>query len=235
MGGFAVLATLEVKSDLNGCWMAARGLSSDSHFNLIKMKNRFHILSVLLFLASASIATAVTVGEPAPDFTLKTPAGEEVSLSSLKGDYVVLEWVNPGCPFVKKFYNVGAMQAFQKEAQMMGAKWLSINSTNPDHKDYLDADASVAYYTEKGVNSTWLFDEDGTVGKAYDARTTPHCFVVDPEGNIIYAGAIDDKKSASSEDIADATNYVMTALVSAMAGEAVEDDRTRPYGCSVKY
>lgn len=196
---------------------------------------------ILLFLLAGvclglvSLVAAVNVGEPAPDFTLQTPTGESVSLSSLKGDYVVLEWVNPGCPFVKKFYNAGAMQAFQKEAQAMGVRWLTINSTNPNHSDYLSPEESIAYYQAKGVHSTWLIDSDGGVGQSYAARTTPHCFVIDPEGNLVYAGAIDDKKSANPADIATATNYVMGALKAKMAGESIAQDRTRPYGCSIKY
>ncbi len=235
MRGFARLAMLEAKSKRFSCLSPVCAHIVQIHALPHIMKKLTYALSTALFLALASIATAISVGEPAPDFTLKTPTGEEVSLSSLKGDYVVLEWVNPGCPFVKKFYNAGAMQAFQEEAQAMGVKWLSINSTNPDHREYLDADASIAYYAEKNVNSTWLLDEDGSAGKAYSARTTPHCFIIDPEGNVVYAGAIDDKKSADPADIATATNYVMTALASTMAGEAVAEDRTRPYGCSVKY
>jgi peroxiredoxin len=199
------------------------------------MKKLIQIISVGLCLAFASTLTAVSVGETAPDFTLEKLGGSEVSLSSLRGQYVVLEWTNPGCPFVKKFYEAGAMQAFQKEAEAMGVTWVSINSTPPDHRQYIDPAATESYYEEKGVESIWLFDSDGTVGKSYSARTTPHCFVINPEGVIVYAGAIDDQKSTDPSSLEGANNYVMAALKSSMKGEPIAEERTRPYGCSIKY
>lgn len=177
-------------------------------------------------------------GAKAPDFTLQSAEGKTVSLSDFAGKYVVLEWVNPGCPFVRKFYDAGAMQQFQAEALAMDdldVVWLSINSTNSSHGDYLDAAASADYYAKKGVKSIWLLDSSGEVGKAYDATNTPHMFVLGPDGTVLYQGAIDSIRSASQDDIAKADNYVMAALHALAKGESVAEPRTRPYGCSVKY
>jgi peroxiredoxin len=193
---------------------------------------------IALFGITLTASAGVANGSKAPDFTLPAADGSEVSLSDFAGKYVVLEWVNPGCPFVQKFYNVGAMQKYQEKAQTMeelDVVWLSINSTNQEHSNYLDPAESRAYYEEKDVHSTWLLDEDGTVGKAYDATNTPHMFIISPEGAVLYQGAIDSIRSANADDIAKADNYVMAALESLAAGEPIETDRTRPYGCSVKY
>ena len=186
-------------------------------------------------LLSLSLAAEVSIGDTAPGFTLQTPSGETVSLADFQGQHVVLEWVNPGCPFVRKFYDVGAMQRFQKEAKGMGVVWLSINSTNPNHGDYLDPAASTQYYTSKEVASTWLMDPTGEVGRLYGATRTPHCFIIDPAGKVVYQGAIDDNRSANSADIAGAKNYVMTSLQALASGGTVEDAETRPYGCTIKY
>lgn len=199
------------------------------------MKSFFALILSALMIAATSALGVVNSGDEAPAFTLKTPAGESVSLSDFSGKYVVLEWVNPGCPFVKKFYNAGAMQAFQKQAQDTGVVWLSINSTSIDHGDYLDAAASSAYYNEKGVHSIWLMDASGEVGKAYGATRTPEMFLIDPSGKIIYQGAIDDHNSANPDTLDGAQNYVMAALTAALAGQPIVKAQTRPYGCGVKY
>lgn len=186
------------------------------------------------FFASATSA-AVANGEKAPDFTLPAASGEEVSLSDFEGQYVVLEWVNPGCPFVKKFYDAGKMQAFQAEAQGKDVVWLSINSTHPDHSQYVDEEETAAYIEEKGVKSEWLFDPEAQVARLYEARRTPHMYIIDPEGTLIYQGAIDDQNSADPATLESAHNYVFAALDAARAGKPIERAQTRPYGCTVDY
>jgi peroxiredoxin len=193
------------------------------------------LCSAVCALFAATTHAAVSNGAAAPDFTLKAADGSDVTLSALRGSWVVLEWVNPGCPFVVKFYNVGAMQKFQQQAIAMGARWLVINSTTPSHQDYMDNAKTRAYIADKNVQIPWLDDSAGTVGKAYDARTTPHMFIINPEGVVVYQGAIDSIRSANAADIDKAENYVMTALAAAMKGEPIANEQTRPYGCSVKY
>jgi peroxiredoxin len=194
------------------------------------------------FLAcvTLAVATAVTaapsVGQPAPDFTLKDANGKAVKLSDYRGKHVVLEWTNPGCPYVKKHYDSGNMPATQQEAVGKGAVWLSINSTEAGSGDYL-APAKLASWQKdrKAAATAMLMDEEGTVGKAYGARTTPHLYIVDPQGKLIYAGGIDSIASSNADDIKKATNYVRQGLTEAMAGKPLSASATRPYGCSIKY
>jgi len=193
------------------------------------------VCSAICALFAATAHAAVKNGDPAPDFTLKAADGSEVSLSALRGKWVVLEWVNPGCPFVVKFYNVGAMQKFQQQAVAMGAQWLAINSTTPSHQDFMDNAKTRAYIADKNVQVPWLDDSAGTVGKAYDARTTPHMFIINPQGVVVYQGAIDSIRSANAADIAKADNYVMVVFTAAIKGEPIANAQTRPYGCTVKY
>jgi peroxiredoxin len=208
---------------------------------LVKLNTSFSMrkfLSILLassFLFSASLMGAVKVGEKAPDFTLKTVTGETVSLSDYAGKFVVLEWVNPHCPFVKKFYDADAMQAFQRKAQDKGVVWLTINSTKPSHGQYVSAADTVSYMAEKKVPSTWLYDSPGAVGKLYGATHTPHMYVINPNGTLVYQGAIDDQNSANPKTLDGAHNYVFAALDAAMAGQPVKVAQTRAYGCTVKY
>jgi len=191
------------------------------------MKNLFLFVS---FLLCSSLAFAIENDSVAPEFTLETASGEKVSLSDYAGKTVVLEWVNPFCPFVKKFYSVGAMQDFQKKAQEKGVVWISINSTNPDHGDYLNDEATLEYIEDNKIPSIWLKDLDGSVGKLYDAKRTPHMFVISPEGKIVYQGAIDSVRDANPDSIAGAENYVLEAI-----GGGEFTTETRPYGCSIKY
>lgn len=187
-------------------------------------------------LAFAAGAQAATVGQPAPDFTLKDATGKTVKLSDYKGKHVVLEWTNPGCPFVQKHYNSGNMPATQKDATGKGVVWLAINSTEKASRDYLEPAKLVAWKQErKSAPSAVLMDEEGTVGKSYGARTTPHMYIVSPQGQLIYAGGIDSIPSASAADIAKATNYVKTGLSEALAGKPITAASTQPYGCSIKY
>ena len=190
----------------------------------------------IVFIFAASWMSAATVGETAPAFTLTDANGTTHSLSDFAGKTVVLEWFNPNCPFVVKFYDSSNMQKTQEKWTDKGVVWLAINSTNPDHRDFLTAEQHIAYAEEKETAATaFLLDKDGTVGQAYGARTTPHMYVISPEGTLVYNGAIDSIRSASAKDIAKAENFVNAALTSLMAGEEIAQATTRPYGCSVKY
>ncbi|MDP2095608.1 MAG: redoxin domain-containing protein, partial [Hydrogenophaga sp.] len=158
------------------------------------------------------VAQAASVGQPAPDFTLSDTAGKPVKLSQYKGKPVVLEWNNPGCPFVRKHYQ-GNMQALQKEFTAQGVVWLAVNSTRDDSADHLSPAQLARWMTEQKANPTaTLMDEDGTVGMAYGARVTPHMYVVNPQGVLVYAGAIDSIPSARVADIEKATNFVRQGL-----------------------
>ncbi|MPM86708.1 Thiol-disulfide oxidoreductase ResA [bioreactor metagenome] len=193
--------------------------------------------AALIALATGIAAHAsVTVGQPAPDFALKDTSGKTVKLSDFKGKHVVLEWTNPGCPFVRKHYESGNMPDTQKAALAQGAIWLAVNSTEVASGDYQPPAKLAAWIADhKGTPTATLMDEDGTTGQAYGARTTPHMYIIDPQGTLIYAGGIDSIPSARKEDIAKATNYVKAALADIAAGKPVAAANTKPYGCSVKY
>ncbi|MGA7213613.1 MAG: thioredoxin family protein [Terrimicrobiaceae bacterium] len=195
------------------------------------------ILSILFAVAlAASVYASPQVGKPAPNFTLKDLSGQSHELSDFKGKYVVLEWVNFGCPFVEKHYGSKNMQKLQKEFVDKGVVWLSICSSAPGKQGNETPDAAKSGLAEFGSAATaYLDDEDGTVGKLYQAKTTPDMFVVNPEGVLIYAGAIDDKPTPDPSTVAGANNYVRAALEEATAGKAVSVPSTKPYGCSVKY
>jgi hypothetical protein len=191
-------------------------------------------LSAFAWVAAAQAAPAV--GQPAPDFTLKDTNGKTVKLSDFRGKHVVLEWTNPGCPYVKKHYNSGNMASTQQDAMGKGAVWLAINSTEKDAYDYLEPAKLVAWMKErKSTPTATLMDEEGTAGRAYGARTTPHMYIVDPQGKLVYAGGIDSIPSSNAEDIKKATNYVKQGLGEALAGKPISTAATRPYGCSIKY
>lgn len=194
--------------------------------------------AVLALGISAVTFAAAEPGKPAPDFSLPASDGSNVSLASFKGKYVVLEWFNPGCPFVKKFYEPGKMQSLQETYGAKGVVWLSINSSAKGKEGYTDAKEAAALRTKWNIKAaSSLLDADGKVGKLYGAKTTPHIYIINPEGNVIYAGAIDDKATTDSADIAGAKNYVSTTLDAVLATPAkpVEVASTKPYGCSVKY
>lgn len=177
-----------------------------------------------------------TVGQAAPNFSAKDVNGKAVSLADFKGKTVVLEWVNPGCPYVRKHYQGGNMQGTQQEATGKNAVWLAINSTGTDHPDYLKpADLAKWMKEQKAPATHTLMDEDGKIGKAYGARTTPHMYIVDKQGMLVYAGGIDSIATASAADIPKAINYVKVSLTEMANGKAVSNNVTRPYGCSVKY
>jgi peroxiredoxin len=179
---------------------------------------------------------AAAIGQPAPAFTLTDTAGRTVSLADFKGKHVVLEWVNPGCPFVQKHYDAGNMQATQKGAAERGVVWLAINSTATSSRDYLAPPALASWMAKHQAAATaTLMDADGKAGRAYGARTTPHMYVIDPQGRLVYAGAIDSRPTANPADIRTATNHVNQALADALAGRSVATPVTQPYGCTIKY
>jgi peroxiredoxin len=190
----------------------------------------------LLITTTTLAAHAITVGQPAPDFSLTDVNGKAVKLSDFKGKHVVLEWTNPGCPFVVKHYGSNNMQSLQKDATGKGVVWLSVNSTNTKHEDYLAPAKLNAKMGEwKAAPSHLLMDETGKVGQSYEAKTTPHMYVIDPKGTLVFAGGIDDKRSANQADVKTAKNFVRAALDETLAGKPVSVSTATPYGCSVKY
>jgi AhpC/TSA family len=188
------------------------------------------------FLMNSHALAAPVVGQPAPDFIGVDTAGKQHRLSDFAGKFVVLEWTNPGCPFVRKHYDSGNMPATQKAATSKGVVWLAINSTERAATDYLKPTALDAWMKDQsGAPTAVLMDEDGVIGRTYGARTTPHIFIVDPKGTLVYAGGIDSVPSSRVEDIKTATNYVNQALGEAYGGKTISAATTRPYGCSIKY
>jgi alkyl hydroperoxide reductase subunit AhpC len=184
----------------------------------------------------ASARAAAVVGQPAPDFSAKDTSGATQSLSAYKGKYVVLEWVNFECPFVGKHYGSGHMQKLQKDYTGKGVVWLSVNSSAAGQQGYYAPDKINALVKEKGAAPTaYVVDTAGAIGRAYGARSTPHMFIIDPKGTLIYAGGIDDTPSTDRADIATAKNYVQAALDEALAGKPVSTPTSASYGCSVKY
>ena len=191
-----------------------------------------------LLIASLLMAPSAgpSVGAAAPDFTLPASSGKTHSLSDFRGKTVVLEWTNPGCPFVVKHYKSGNMQALQKWATEKGVIWLTVDSSAPGKQGYLDAVTGEAARKEGKWSSTaLLLDPDGTVGKLYAAKTTPHLYVVDPAGKLAYMGGIDDNPSPDPATIKESKNYVKAALEDLLAGRAVSVPTSKPYGCGVKY
>ena len=183
-------------------------------------------------LGAALVQASVSVGQSAPDFHVKDTSGKEQTLSAYKGKFVVLEWVNPDCPFVQKHYDTSNMQSTQKAAEAKGVVWLTVSTTANGG----NASELTSWIKEKGAAPTaTLVDAGGSLGKAYGARTTPHMYVINPQGKVVYAGAIDSKATARKDDVKSATNYVTAALDEAMAGKAVSKASSEPYGCSIKY
>jgi peroxiredoxin len=194
-------------------------------------------LAAAAALAVPAAATAQpTLGRPAPDVRVQDFNGQMRSLSEFRGKTVVLEWTNDGCPYVGKHYNSGNMQRLQKEATAAGVEWLTIISSAPGFQGYLTAPQAKAWKAKVGAHSSdVLLDPDGKVGRAYEAKATPHMFVIDKAGNLVYMGGIDDRPYADPASLKGATNYVEAALTDLKAGRPVATPVTRPYGCSVKY
>ena len=193
--------------------------------------------AALLALGAHLPARAARVGQPAPDFSLPDTGGKAVRLADFRGRFVVLEWTNPECPFVQKHYTSGNMQSLQKDAAAKGVVWLAVNSTEKTHQDYLAPAKLNAKMAGdwKAVPAHLLMDESGQTGKAYEAKTTPHMYLVDPAGKLVFAGGIDDKRSANPADVKTAKNFVRAALDESLAGKAVTVPTASPYGCSIKY
>jgi peroxiredoxin len=192
--------------------------------------------AALLICVAVGASAQVRVGEPAPAFTATDSRGQTHSLNQYRGKYVVLEWHNQGCPYTRKHYVSGNMQNLQKEWTAKGVVWFTVISSAPGQQGFLmPADENA--YVEKmhAAPSAVLMDADGKVGHLYNAKTTPQMFVINPAGNVIYAGAIDDRPTPDVEDIRGADNFVSDALTAAMAGKPVAKPFTRSYGCSIKY
>lgn len=187
--------------------------------------------------ATDGAATAgATVGQAAPAFTGLDSNGKTHSLADFKGKTVVLEWTNHECPYVRKVYDTNVMQSLQKDATDKGVVWLTINSGAPGKQGHTDAAAANAQIEkEKSHETARILDPEGTIGKLYGASTTPHMFVINGEGVLVYAGAIDDQPSANQANVKEANNYVKAALDSLAAGEPIAVASTKPYGCAVKY
>jgi peroxiredoxin len=196
------------------------------------------LLASFLSLALAplqSFADAVP-GKPAPAFEVKDAKGKAQKLADYKGKWLVLEWTNKDCPYVKKHYGSGNMQKLQKAYTDKGVAWLSVISSAPGKQGNLKPEEALKVASEnKSAASAILLDETGTMGKAYGAKTTPHMFVINPEGNVVYAGGIDDNDSSNPAVIAKSKNYVSAALDAGMAGKPVETASAKSYGCAIKY
>lgn len=193
-------------------------------------------LLLAVLLSTASAAWAQKVGQAAPDFSAPDMQGKAVKLSDYKGKFVVLEWTNPECPYVRRHYNSGNMPSLQKEFGAKDVVWLTVNSTNQSSSEFKSPQEMQAWMKEKGAApKAVLIDKESKVGKLYEARTTPHMYVIDPQGRLIYAGAIDDKRWATEAGTKSANNHVRAALGEAMSGKTVSVSATSPYGCTVKY
>lgn len=190
-----------------------------------------------LLVVTAGLSFAETeVGKPAPNFALPDTNGKTRSLADFRGKYVVLEWYQPDCPFVRKHYRSGNMQALQKEYTAKGVTWLSIDSSAPGAEGNYPAEKLNEIAAQDNASRTaLLLDPSGDVGRLYGAKTTPDMYVIDPKGILVYKGAIDNKRSTDLADVQTATNYVKGALDAVMTGKTVSTTATQPYGCSVKY
>ncbi|HVT96294.1 MAG TPA: thioredoxin family protein [Acidobacteriaceae bacterium] len=196
---------------------------------------RFPILTAALLALTLS-AHAAKVGDPAPDFTATDSHGQTHKLSEYRGRFVVLEWTNSNCPFTKKHYTSGNMQALQKEWTAKGVVWLTVLSSAPGNDGYKTAAEENAWVEQiHAAPTAVLLDPSGALGHQYEAKTTPDMFVIDPNGKLIYSGAIDDRRTVDPSDVKGAKNYVADALTEAMAGQPIQIAYTRSYGCSVKY
>lgn len=195
------------------------------------------VAAALAWTAPAAVQAEAVPGKAAPDFSVVDAAGKTHKLADYAGQWLVLEWFNKDCPYVKKHYGSDNMQKLQKRYAEQGVAWLTVISSAPGKQGYLEpAEALRESKAHKlAASAPFLLDVDGRMGRAYDARTTPHMYVINPEGTLVYAGAIDDNDSANPAVIPDSKNYLATALDAALAGKPVAEPATRPYGCTVKY
>jgi hypothetical protein len=189
-----------------------------------------------LAMQAPAASAAPEVGKPAPDFSATDIDGKPVKLRELRGKTVVLEWTNNECPYVEKHYGSGNMQSLQRDATKDGVVWISLISSAKNEQGWVDAKGAADLNKERNAApSTTVLDEMGKIGRAYQARTTPHMFVINPEGTLVYMGGIDDKPTTRTSDIASAKNYVRAALDAVKAGKPVATPVSRPYGCSIKF
>ena len=202
----------------------------------MKRTNLMIIASLLLAFVALSVGAETMVGDKAPGFTAMDSHGKTQKLSDYNGKIVVLEWFNVGCPFTKKHYNSGNMQALQKKYTDKGVVWFSVSSSGPGKQGYLTLENVKDQPLLKNAAATAvLLDGEGKLGHLFGAKTTPHLFIIDKDGTVVYNGAIDSIRSANPDDVAQATNYVAQALDGLLAGKSVSMKKTQPYGCSVKY
>ncbi|MEC5399261.1 thioredoxin family protein [Uliginosibacterium sp. H1] len=203
------------------------------------MKNRTKVAMkplLVCLLLSAVPAWAVSVGQPAPDFTLSSTDGKPVKLSDYRGKYVVLEWNNPHCPYVQKHYDSQNMQSLQKTYTGKGVVWLAVNSTNTVSSEYIKpADLGKWAKDKNAAMTALLMDGKSEVARAYNSQNTPAMYIVDPQGKVAYYGAIDDRRSANPDHVKTSKNYVSAALDESLAGKPITVATTRAYGCSIKY
>ncbi len=200
------------------------------------MKTHRTVLVTTILIVLSVPLRAVRVGETAPDFAATDSNGQSHTLSAYRGKFVVLEWHNRDCPYTHKQYASGNMQQLQRKWTARGVEWFTVISSAPGKQGYVTADEENAYVRQVHAAPTAvLLDPDGKLGRLYEAKTTPHMFVIDPNGTLIYDGAIDDRPTTDVSDVPGAHNYVDAALTAAMAGQPVQVSVTRPYGCSVKY
>ena len=194
------------------------------------------LLIAAVAVASSPVLAAPVPGQPAPAFRGVDVNGKPVSLADFRGKTVVLEWNNPNCPFVQKHYTSGNMQSLQQKNAAAGVVWLAVNSTAESHSDYMAPTKLAAWFGEqKAAPTAIVMDPKGEIGRAYGAKVTPHMYVIDAKGTLVYAGAIDDKRSANPADIKTSTNHVAVALGEVSAGKAVTTPSTTAYGCTIKY
>jgi peroxiredoxin len=202
----------------------------------VSFTRRTLIAAALAAGVASTAAAAPVINQAAPAFTAKDADGKVRSLNEFRGKVVVMEWTNEGCPYVRKHYDSGNMQGLQKRLTGEGVVWLTVASSSPGTQGYVDGPAAKSMVRKEGAAPTAvLLDGDGKVGRAYDARTTPHMYVIDKAGKLVYMGGIDDKATSDKADVRGAKNYVMAAVNDVRAGRPVAQPVSKPYGCSVKY
>ncbi len=202
----------------------------------MKRSTHYLMIGALVIFAAPLLTLAAKVGEAAPDFTTTASNGKTFHLSDYRGKFVVLEWHNNGCPYVGKHYKSGNMQRLQKQWTARGVIWFTVISSAPGKQGYVTTSEENDYLAKmQAAPTAALLDSSGEIGHHYGAKTSPQMVVINPQGVVIYDGAIDDRPTTDLSDIPGATNYVNLALEQAMAGKRVETAATRPYGCSVKY
>ena len=194
------------------------------------------LLSALLLSSLPMLWAELSIGFKAPEFSLKDTSGKSHSLSDYEGRYVVLEWTNHTCPIVKKFYRKGHMQTWQKESISKGVVWFQVVSSAPGKSGYISpAEGESLRKNQKMASSAMLLDTDGAVGRSYGAKTTPHTYLIDPQGTLVYQGAIDSIRGGKTADIDRAENYLNKAIIAALSGDVIDPSTTKPYGCGIKY